>query len=810
MIKNFLKVAWRNLIKHPVYSGINVLGLSIGIGTALLMILFARHEWSFDTFHSQKDSIYRVWVKEFVEGHTHFNTVTPIVVGDALEESFPEVERLTRIVSGNYLIRSRTEASSQENVFFADPQFLRVFDFKMLFGHPSLESPTEIIVTKAEAIRHFGRVDVVGEELEVNINGEWKSRSIVGVLADVPPNSSLQFSYVVPYAVFDAGLSENARACWTCVFGETYVLLDEHASMDVLQSMVTTYFDKAVEDIYPAGDYQIGFQPLEEVHLSNDYPQGIASVSDGRYPVIMLGIALLILLLAGINYVNLAVARSMTRHREVGIRKVVGAGQGQIVFQHCSEAILLTAVATAFGISIAYFLLPQFNMLFGQSLQLSMTPSLLLGLGIATVIIGGAASLYPAAILSRFKPLDVLSEQMGTSRGSRQIVLRLLVGFQFFLSVGLLVAALVVKQQAAYLSDRNLGFDKTATMIVPFASTGSFSEDMAAADGIAQRLRNELRGSSIDAVTCSNHVFGSQGWMRLGFMDDGSNSFRSFRLNGVDADFVSSYQLQLVEGSDFQADQSDVDQTVLVNEAFVREYGLEGAVGSVLPGPFSAFRIRGVLRDFHFASLHQEIEPLVLASDPLAIARVSPDLVTSDSPTPKLSIKIPGDAVPAGVQSVRMFWRDHAVDMPFDFSFLEEDINRVYQAEMRLKGIVSAGTILAIVIAALGICGLCGIALNRRRQELGVRMILGASKHQLTTLLFREFTLVFIVAILLAMPLTSALLQSWLEEFAYHTEIGISTYVLAALSLLAVCLIAIMAQSLKIFRLDPVHSIREE
>lgn len=810
MLRNFIKIAWRNIIKSPVYSGINVFGLSLGMAAALLMLLFARHEWSFDSFHSGADRTYRVWVKEFVEGHVHFNTTTPIVVGDALTESFPQIDRVTRVLNATYLIRSTTEEATSEAVYFVDPQFLRVFDFDILYGKPTFLDPTKIVLTRAEAVRHFGREDVVGETVELNIESEWQPRTVSAVLDDIPDNSSLQFSYLVPYAVFEQGLSENARACWTCVFGETYVQLDAESSIEDLLAATTPYFDKEVADIYPAGDYQVGFQNIKDIHLNSDFPAGLARVSDGKYPYIMLGIALLILLLAGINYVNLAVARSLTRYKEVGIRKVVGAGRSEIVLQHCGEAIVLTLTSAALALLLASALLPQFNLLFGQALSLSLSPSLIGVIALGSVILGVTAALYPAAVLSKFRPLDILSQTGSSSLGSKQIVLRSLVGFQFFLSVGLLVAALAVGKQADFLTSKNLGFHQEATMIVPLASTGSFSEDVEIGAVIAGQLRNETAGSAIDHVTWSNHVFGTPGWMRLGYMDEGSSTFQSFHLNGVDPRFVQAFDLEVVDGSDFQIETAESDNSVLVNEAFVRQFELADAVGSVLPGPFKDFRIRGVVADFHFASLHEAIEPLVLATDPLAIAQTSPDFVTFDSPTPKLSIKLAGSSLQEGINEVRAFWQAHVAGIPFDFSFVDDDLNQLYQAERRLNGIASAGTILAVIIAALGIFGISGIALNRRRKELGVRKILGATKANLIGLLFKDFGAVLIVAIVAAIPLSAWIIGRWLQDFAYHTQIGIFTYLAACAMLIGVCILAILAQGLKVTRLDPIDSIRED
>lgn len=808
MIKNFFKVGWRRIVREPLYSGINIIGLSIGIATAVLLLLFATNEWSYEEFHEKGDRIYRVWVKEFVDGHVHFNTVSPIVIGEELKQNFPQVEKVARLINANHLIKVG-EVLSDEVIYYAGTDFFNLFDFEILHGIPNLTDPVSLIISEAEALRLYGHVNVVGQTAQVQIGGEWQEKSIVAVMKDVPANSSLVLDYLLSYNLYNQGLSDGARTCYTCVFGETYVMLEENITKDDLLQVTQPFFDEKVSDIYEAGDYQVGFQALRDIHLESEFPIGIATTGDARYPFIMVAIAFLILLLACINYVNLAVARSLNRMKEVGVRKVVGAKRSHVAMQHMGEALLVTTVATLFGLVIAQVALPAFNSIFDQRLAIDPTPSRI-ALGIFFLfLLAGISAAYPAGILARYRPIQVLSGVNRNSQSGRPAILQTLVGFQFFLSIVLITGSLLINKQLSFMTERNLGFKHSANMVVTSSGGSSFSQMIGDSRAAAQRMRQSLSGNAVQAVSTSNHALGSGGWMRLGFREEATETFRNFRCNGIEPDFLTSYDLEVIDGQSLSQNQDENQNRVLVNETFIREFELSDPVGAPLPKPFNEFIISGIVKDFHYESLREKIEPLVLIDNPLPLVRTAPDMMTFDSPVPKFTFTLDGSNIIEGVKEVERIWSTHQPTMPFDYAFVEDDLQQMYSSESRASRIVRGATGLALAIAGIGLFGIAGISISRRRKELGIRKILGARGGQLVGLLSKEFLVLVVIAMIFAVPTAAWLGKKWLADFAYQVPINWSIYLMSGGLLLLVSAVAVASHAFKIIQLNPVNTIRD-
>ncbi len=812
MWNNYIKIAWRNFRNGRLYSLINVLGLSIGAAVCLLILVYVTNEWSYDRFHAKAGRTYRMWQKEHYRGEVFFNTVTPILMGPELKDHFPEVEQMTRFVSLNNLIR-RGNILDQEQVQFVDPEFLKVFDFRLIRGNRTtvLKEPDGVVLTEAMALKYFSDPAPVGQTLSLQVGSVWKDFKVTGILEKTPGNSSLQYNILAPFEVYKSQVSERAQHCWTCVFVETYAVLRDGTDGVAMQVKAAPFFDKQVSEDYKPGEYEVGFQALPDIHLDKAMPAGIAPVADARYPYILSAVALLILLLAAINFVTLAVGRSLTRAREVGVRKATGATRRQLMAQFWVEAVLTAVLSVGIGVALAKATLPWFNDLTGLSLVLPLRPSTL-GMALSLALVTGLiAGLYPAIILSGFSPVNTLRGLISGVGQKKHTVLRSLIGVQFLLSVLFIISTLVMQQQIHYLQHKNLGFRREGTLIVPFSSQKGMVEAINDSRKMARLLEAELKTNpSVKAVATSNHTFGAVGWSNVGYTDQRTQKYRTFFLNGVDENFIPAMGIELREGQNFTPDQGDAGKSVIVNEQFAAAFGLAHAVGTYLPEPFQAYRIIGVAKDFHFASLHEKIQPLMLAFDPVGIVRLASDQSSVDSPTPKCMFKISGGNIPATVAAVQQAWKSLMPEQAFQVSFMEDDLNKLYRSEMQLSSLVRIGTWLAILIACLGLLGMSTLTIARRTKEIGIRKVLGASSESIVGLLTGEFIGLAATGLLLAIPIAWWAMTHWLEAFAYRIDLGWRVFAVAGFLALLVAFLTLSIQSIRAALADPARSLRSD
>ena len=817
MLKNYLKIALRNLSREKLYSTINILGLGIGVAVALLLGLYAREEWSFDSFHSKKGRIHRVWVKEHYQGEVFFNTVTPVVLAGVLEDNFPEVEKTVQYIQVNNLVKKGSEVS-QERVHVITPSILEVFDFKLLEGNPqkALEGLRKVVLTPPLARKYFGDGSALGQTLSIQLNGDWEEFTVSGIIEEAPANSSLQYSMLIPYENMKTLFSERALTSWTFVYPETYVLLKEGVDASALQEKMTPVIDQQVVKIYKAGEYVVGLQPLPDIHLNNDYPQGIASVSDHRYPMILSGIALLVLVLGMVNFVILAIGRSVSRAKEVGIRRVAGALRRQLMQQFWSESVVVTLLAVALGVLMAQLCLPAFNLITGKSLSLPYSISslaLFLGGGLALGLLAGT---YPALIVSGFSPLRAIKGKITKMGRGRQLLLRGMVSFQFVLSLCLIICTMVMAFQLKFLQQKNLGFDQEQVIILPYQATPTADHGTAAifADGreVESRLRQELNGrQEVLGVTTSAHAVGFPGWTTLGYTDPSTQQYRSFSYNAVSANYLETMGIGLAAGRSFSADiPSDLEKAIVVNEAMADAFDWKGLVGQQLPPPFESFQLIGIMKDFHFHSLHTDIGPLMIAMSLGTVYQVVSDASYEDLPIPKLAIRIDGGNVPAALLAIRKAWNKAAPGQPFDFTFLNDALDAQYRAEQHLSSVLSWATFLAILIACLGLFGIATLTTVRRTKEIGVRKVLGASVAQLVFTLNKPITLMVLLASVIAAPIAYLLMQRWLQGFAFHVAINPAWFLLAAALALVLAWLSVSWQSVKTARGNPVEALRYE
>ncbi|MEZ4699802.1 MAG: ABC transporter permease [Rhodothermales bacterium] len=808
MLKNYLHTTLRNLWRHKGYAAINVVGLSVGIACSLLIMLFVRSEWTYDRFHEKSDRIYRAWVHEsYGEGQEFFNSVTPMPLGPAIAETYPEVEAYVRYTVFDNLVRPGANTLT-ESIQLVDAAFFEVFDFPLVAGERSqaLDGLNDVVLSESAARRLFGEGAALGKTLDIRIGDETFEPFVVSaVAADPPPNSSIQYGVVLR---FENGTgrrwSERALQAWFNVSPETYLLLKPGTDADAFQAKLPAMVNTVLGDEVQPGQYVVGLQPIADIHLNTAIPQGIAPVSDPAYSYILATIAFFVLLIACINFTILAIGRSARRATEVGIRKAVGANRSQLMLQFWGETLLLTAITMGVGFALAWLAMPFFNALAGQRLAIRLDGGLIAiatGLFLSVGLLSGA---YPAVVMSEYRPIQVLKGAVAAGRQGN-VLRKGLIAVQFVLSIALIASTLVIRSQLQYVQTRDLGFDREQVVVV---ETGVPPEVGAP---LVERMRNELAGDpAVVRIGSSQYAFASGAWLELGYRaNDGR--FREFNVNVVDPEYIDAMGMEMTTGRNFSLDiPSDANQAIIVNEAFVAAYGWDDPLTAQLPGPFGPHRIIGVVRDFNFASLHTEVTPLALVLNLDMLDEGASDHSAGQSPQPKIAIRIrPGD-LRDRVDRIERAWNTVAPGQDFVYSFLDQTLQRQYVQEERLGRMVGIASLLAVLIACLGLFGLATLTVSRRTKELGIRKVLGASSAGLVALIANEFVVLVAVSFVIATPVATWAMRRWLDGFAYRVDISPALFVAAGALVLVVALLTVSFQAIRAALADPVDSIRYE
>ncbi|MBD3616745.1 MAG: ABC transporter permease [Gracilimonas sp.] len=826
MIKNYFKIAFRNLFKNKVYSFINIFGLAVGIACCLLIGLYVHNEWSYDEFHSKSDRLHRAWVHEdYGNDEIYFNSVTPLILASTLENNIPEIEETTRFSSfSNPVKRPDQSESVSETISMADPVFFEMFDFEVIRGDvtPFKDNPGTVIISEQTAKQFFGEEDPIQKPLSIQIGDAFTDFTVVAVTEDPPLNSSIQFEILIPFSNDTKIYSQGALTSWFSVSAETYVLLRENSQMDEIdgkmQSMMVTELGNRYGNEFNENDltYTVGLQPITDIHLNTEIPEGIASVNDPIYSYILGAIAFLILLIACVNFMTLAISRSTSRAKEVGIRKTIGAVRQHLMFQFWGEALLMTLFSLVAGILLAELLLPHFNVLSGTELQLTFNVNILIMFLIGAVFISLIAGIYPALILSGFKPVEVLKGRVKLS-GDKNLFRQIMVVFQFTLSIALIAGTLIISKQLDYMRSVDLGYQKEQVVVLSTdfnAGPGTpISKTIEDANNLKERLESELAGEpgiasfSLSAFTPVQ----SGGWISADYRDQ-SDRKRYFHFNIVDHAFLDTYGISVLSGRDFSVNNpSDKRRAILVNQALVDDYGWENPIGQRLPGPnFEDHEIIGVVENFHYESLHTEVEPLALTINPSILFSGIENIGFSTSPTPRISIQFKTQDLPALMSKFEETWASTAEGAPFNYTFVDQAVDNQYRQEERLSQIVFFGSTLAIIIACLGLFGLASLMIIRRTKEIGVRKVLGASSKSIVLLVNKEFTKLVAIAFVIAAPIAWYGMSNWLQDFAYRIEMGIGVFLLAGITVLAVAWLTVSYQSVKATLINPVDSLRSE
>jgi putative ABC transport system permease protein len=801
MIRNYFTTALRNLRKQKVHSFVNILGLTMGATCAILIMLWVQDERGFDRFHRNFHEIYRV-VADWPKNGWNGVNATPLPLGPLVEAGVPEVAGTVRVTAhSRKVVRYGDKMFYESRGIIVDPAFFKVFSFPFVKGDPesALRGPSDIVMTESMARRYFGDEDPLGKTLEV----EGRPAVVTGVTEDVPPDSTLRFDFASSFA-FVAELT-NYATHWGALNFDTFLLLRKGADPRRAEPKITAI---AAANNCPQVKAGASFrlQPLSEMHLdARPYTTGTEALGDRRLVHLFSVIAAAVLLIACVNFMNLSTARAAVRAKEVGIRKAVGAGRGQLARQFLMETFLLTGLAYGAALGLSLLMMPAFNRLTGKSLGLDFSSGgQLAGLAASLLLTGLCSGSYPAAVLSGLRPAYVLrgrgkagSGASGRRSGGAASFRRTLVVFQFALAITLLIGTMAVHKQLLFIRNADLGFEQERIIQIPLK--GTIAKHY-------QVFKSELlRLPTVASVSAENYPFSGLAWRSAGNFDwEGREGRQDLDMvyAGVDGDFFETLGLKLVAGRPFSSEfPNDKSGAVILNEEAVRAMGVGQAVGKWLSISKDERRtIVGVVRDAHFRSFHHRIEPRVFYLADLAEAE-DMGLVL---------VKAKGDDMAAALAGIKDVWTRLNPAAPFEFSFLGQTYRDLYAKEERAIRVFNVFAALAILISCLGLFGLAAFTAERRTKEIGVRKVLGAGEASVVKLLTKEFTRWVLLANVLAWPAGYFAGRKLLQAFAYRTDIGPGIFLLSGSAALAVAVLTVSWQALRAARANPVESLRYE
>ena len=811
MFRNYLKVAWRNLWKNRVFSFINITGLASGLVCFLLISLFVTDELSYDKFFPKADRIYRINANIRFGGADLNYPLSSDMMGQVLKKDYPQVENFARLYNsdGSKLVKKGNEFIDEENICYADSTFFRLFDLPALSGdlQNALNDPDAVVISEKTAKKYFGGVEkALNRTLETNYKGKTLYR-VTAVIRDIPHNAHFNFDFFFSMKSlhYDWGnyLSHNFH---------TYLLLRKGTDYRLFERKFPEYINKyclpvvkqimqinSMDDFSKAGNrLEYNLTPLTSIHLYSTLQYEFLPGGNIEYIYIFSAVALFILLIACINFMNLTTARSANRAKEVGIRKVLGSERKELVGQFLVESTIMAIISLLIAIATTCLALPLFNNIADKTIALSslFSPALLALFIALPLVVGLIAGSYPAFFLSSFKPIEVLKGKLrigGKSGNLRNI----LVIFQFGTSIALIIGTIVIYRQLHFIQTKDLGYNKEQVLIIN--ETRSLNNNLTA-------FKNDLlhkpgvSGATVSGFlpvnsSRSDNVFSPSPLM------DSKNGFE-MQVWGVDYDYFDVLGMHIIKGRAFSKDFGSDSSAVIINETAARILGFADPVGKKIYGPNGnalnqniPYTIIGVVKNFNYESLRQEVGPLGLFLQPS---------------TGLVSFKINGANIPDFLKEAENEWKSLAPGLPFSFRFLDESFNQMYRAEQRIGKIILLFSVLAIVIACLGLFGLSAFVAEQRTKEIGIRKTLGASVSGLVQLLSRDFIRLVAIAFVIAAPLSWWFMNRWLRDFAYRTDISWWIFLLAALLAFLIALFTVSFQALKAAMTNPVKSLRSE
>jgi putative ABC transport system permease protein len=805
MLKNYFKIAWRSLLRNKTYSIINITGLAVGIACCVLITLYVKGELSYDRYHKNRNEIYRVLhaYRNMKPGEKlappspqEFQVWGNAPVGPALAADFPEVKKVVQFTSPLQLLLKYQEKSFQENnLVYMDSTAFEVFSWKMLAGNKTtaLKTPNSIVLTQSLAKKYFGNSNPLGQTMRV---GASSALLVTGVMEDVPANSHFTFSGLISMSTFSSGEGDIFKN-WGYVDFYTYLLIAKQANVKAMESKLGDFVNRHNPD-NNSYTYAMALEPLNDVYLHSKagrQPGALGSLSN---VYIFSVIAVFILLIACINFMNLSTARSMERAKEVGVRKAVGAYQSGLVYQFLTESIVITFISVLFAIGLTWLALPVLREVSGKPFEISalLSPAILSLFILAPFVVGILAGSYPAWVLAGFRPVEVLKGKFKSSN-SGVLLRKGLVVVQFSLSIALIASTLIVYFQLGHLRTYDKGFEQDQMLIIDYGGDRLVNQQIEAVKATLART------SGVLSVAASRAVPGD-------FIPDASTSITtqsgemqaySPALYEIDYDFIPLYNMKMAAGRAYSRDfPVDAEQSLIINEAAAKLYGYANPE-EIVGKPFDQWgrkgQVIGVLKDFNYQSLHMKVEPLVL--------RMAPDYALN-----KISLHIKPDHIGQTIAALESTWNTLVPQHPFLYSFLDQSFNLQYQQDQRFGKIFGLFAGLTIFIACLGLFGLATYATEQRVKEIGIRKVLGASVTNIATLISAEFVKLVLIAIVIATPVAWWGMNKWLNDFAFRIAVPWWAFAFAGLMAVVIALVTVGGRAMKAALVNPVRALRAE
>lgn len=798
MFKNYVKVAFVNLRKHKAYSFINILGMAIGIACCILITTYVFHELSYDKYHENANRIYRLRIDLKISGdHLNLPKSSP-PMAEYLVTNYPEVLNAVRFRPLSRVPVQYLEYMDYEDrIFFADSSIFDVFTFPLIKGSPltALKTANSVVITEEMAQKYFGSEDPMGKVLNINNQPDF---TVTGVMRNVPRNSHFIFDMLCSFETY---VQSNKRDMqnWLSINNYTYILLQEGYDFEQLEKKLPGMIDKKVGVLlkYVKGEMVLSLQPLTSIHLHSNLMQEVGGNSNIAYVYIFTVIAVFILAIACINFMNLSTARSANRAQEVGMRKVLGANRGRIIRQFLSESIFFCFISLLLALVLVELALPLFRSVSGIELSINYigNPWFILSLIGLAVLVGLIAGSYPAFFLSAFKPVRVLKGAYETGASNTRFR-SIMVIVQFSISVALVIGTIIVFNQLRFMKNRNLGFNKEQTMVIPISDDSTLES--------LRPLKEELRShTNILSATASSHVPGQTTYVNP-YIPEGF-SIDEMQYMGelyIDHDFIPTMGIEMAAGRNFSPDfKTDISQSVIINETAAKKFGWSSPIGKTIQELSQSSKLKklsviGVVKDFHVESLHKQISPLIIFYTTHAIN--------------SLSVRISPESIPQTISFVKQKMRQFDPQRPFEYSFLDESFDAQYRAEERLGKAFSYFSVLAIFIACLGLFGLASFTTEQRTKEIGVRKVMGASVSGIVFLLTKEFTKWVLIANVIAWPIAYYSLNKWLQGFAYRTSLTLTAFIFSGIISLIIALLTVSYQAFKTAASNPADSLRYE
>ena len=812
MLGNYFKIALRNLKKYKFYSAINIFGLGIGIASFLFILLYIQDELSYDRYHQYANQIVRIDFHAKLGENEVIAAQNSAPIGPVITEEYPEVEAFFRFRSrGSYLINYENNNFKEENIVFADSSFFQFFSIPLVKGNPktALTQPNSIILTEPMAKKYFGIQDAMGKTLRLDNRSDYK---VTGVMAATPHNTHFNYEFLLSMSTLPE--SRDLKN-WGSTNYNTYLILKEDTDLadfrQKIQLLFKKYFEPVLKEYVGAswdefmagGNYAfVEVMPLTDIHLRSDKEQETAANGDIRYVYIFGFLGLFILLIAGINFVNLSTARSVNRAKEVGIRKVVGALRNHLVRQFLSESTLIAFIALLLAYSLLHLLLPSFNEFAGKELDIgSFREPFFIATAIGLALITGLLSgIYPAIYLSAFQPIKVLKGSL-IGQKNKSLFRNGLVVFQFFITTLLIIGTIVIFQQLRYMQNKKLGYNKEQVLVL---------NDAYALGNNVQAFKQKMGNNPAVKVASVS-----------GFLPVPSNRNTSSFFKGktasqenaiiisnwtVDFDYINTMGMEIIKGRDFDKQLATDSLAIIINEELAQQLGYEEPIGEFMSGytfgntyteitGTEVYPIIGVIKNFHYSSLRDAISPLALF---IGKSRGA------------LSMRLQTNDIQGFIHQMESNWKEMAPGQPFSYQFLDERFSRMFDTEQQLGKIAGIFSFLAIFIACIGLLGLATFIAQQRTKEIGIRKVLGADISNLVYLLCKDFGILILIAFLLAAPLGWYFMNQWLADFAYATTIGVGVFVSAGLLILLMAILSVVYQATRVALVNPVETLKWE